>query len=169
MRSANSMASCLRSGRLVSSAVISYTTPGSRRELGSVTPGGTSSRTSGDLPKININKTTGTLTLTNTLRTSNNWTYTQGDIDAGTSTVVFADPGAGGATISGSHQLENVTFDTNSASARTWTIAAGTVLEVDGTLLLDNTSTGATSIDTGTLAVLGSSTTVGSTINGTVT
>ena len=68
-----------------------------------------------------INKPSGTLTLAGTIRTTNNWTYTAGTLDPGTSTVVFA----GTATITGSHSLANVVFN---GAGTTYTVAAGTTL-----------------------------------------
>ena len=43
----------------------------------------------GNLPNVVINKTSGTLTLAGTIRTSHNWTYSAGTLDPGTSLVVF--------------------------------------------------------------------------------
>ena len=86
-----------------------------------------------------INKPSGTLTLAGTIRTSNNWTYSAGTLDPGTSTVVFA-----GGTVTGSHTLNAVDF------RATTTIAAGTTLTAAGTLTLT-----AGNINTGTVAAQG--------------
>ena len=103
---------------------------------------GTSTTAAGNLPDVVIDKPSGTLTLTGVLRTSNDWTYTGGTLDAGTSTLVFA----GTQTITGSHTLADVVVN----STGTHTIAAGDTLTVAGTLgLVDGT------IVTGTLAALG--------------
>ncbi|MFA5870244.1 MAG: hypothetical protein WC941_11170, partial [Candidatus Bathyarchaeia archaeon] len=69
--------------------------------------------------------TLGTLTLAGTIRTANNWTYTAGTLDPGTSTLVFA-----GGTITGSHTLNMV--EIRGAT----TVAAGTTLTVNSTLTL---------------------------------
>jgi len=90
---------------------------------------------------LNINKPSGTLTLAGTIRTANNWTYTGGVLDAGTSTLVFA-----GGTITGSHSLNAVDFQTGA----TKTVAAGTTLTVNGTLTLTNGY-----INTGSVAAQG--------------
>ena len=103
---------------------------------------GASTTAAGNLPDVLIDKPSGTLTLTGTLRTSNDWTYTGGTLDAGTSTVVFA----GTQTITGSQALADVVVN----STGTHTIASGDTLTVAGTLsLVDGT------IVTGTLAALG--------------
>ena len=116
-------------------------------------------QTAGNLPDVNINKASGTLTLSGTLRTSSDWTWTAGTIDAGTSTVVFSGEGGTTHTITGSHTLNNVTIDSNASIATTLTIAStiasGTTLTVSGTLTLDNSSTGTISINTGTIAAQG--------------
>ncbi len=87
-----------------------------------------------------INKPAGTLTLAGTIRTANNWTYTGGTLDPGSSTLVFA-----GGTVSGSHTLNAVDF------RATTTVAAGTTLTVSGSTTL---TAGALN-GTGTLAAQG--------------
>jgi hypothetical protein len=103
---------------------------------------GSATTSAGDLPNLNINKTAGTLTLAGTIRTTDDWTYTAGTLDAGTSTVIFA----GTQTITGSHTLNNVEF----GAGTTKTIAAGTTLTVPGTLTLTDGS-----ISTGTVDAQG--------------
>ena len=103
---------------------------------GAQTLTGASTTASGNLPLLNINKTSGTLTLAGTIRTSNNWTYTAGTLDPGTSTVVFA-----GGTVTGNHTLNAIDF------RATTTIAAGTTLTAGGLLSLT-----AGSLNTGTVA-----------------
>ena len=122
---------------------------------GSQTLTGSATQSTGSLPLININKSAGTLTLAGTIRAGGNWVYTTGTLAAGTSTVVFGDPGASGSIISGSHTLNNVTFDTNNASARTWTIVPETTLTVTGTLTFDNSQTAAINVSLGTIAAQG--------------
>src|SRR5439155_10886565 len=92
------------------------------------------------LPLVVINKPSGTLTLAGTIRTANNWTYTAGTLDPGTSTVVFA-----GGTITGSHSLNAVDL------RATTSIAAGTTLTVTGSTTLTTGSLNGT----GTLAAQG--------------
>src|SRR5439155_1423714 len=98
---------------------------------------GASTTASGLLPLVVINKPSGTLTLAGTIRTANNWTYTAGTVDPGTSTVVFA-----GGTITGSHTLNALDF------RATTSIAAGTTLTASGTVTL----TAGSLNGTGTLA-----------------
>ena len=105
---------------------------------GTQTLTGASTTASGNLPLLVINKPSGTLTLAGTIRTSNNWTYTAGTLDPGTSTVVFA-----GGTVTGSHTLNAVDF------RATTTIAAGTTLTAGGLLSLT-----AGNLNTGTVAAL---------------
>ncbi len=105
----------------------------------------------GDLPDLEINKATGTLTLTGIIRINGNgtgaWTYTAGTIAPGTSTVVFA----GDNTISGSHTLNNLTIESG-----TQTIAAGTTITVTGTLTLTNGNINQATIPAaGTIALTG--------------
>src|SRR5439155_766605 len=86
---------------------------------------GAATTAGGNLPPLVIDKPSGTLSLVGTIRTTNNWTYTAGTLDAGTSTVLFA-----GGTITGSHSLNIVDF------RATTSIAAGTTLTVTGSTTL---------------------------------
>ncbi len=90
---------------------------------------GTASTAAGDLPVVNINKASGTLTFSGTLRTTNTWIYTTGTVDPGTSTIVFA----GSQNIRGTHTLRNVTFN---GAALHVTIVPTTTLTTTGTLTL---------------------------------
>lgn len=99
------------------------------------------------LPNVEIDKPSGTLFLLNTMTVAGNWTYTQGTIDAGTSTVIFFFT----KTISGSHTLANVIF--SGAANYTYTIASGTTLTVGGSLI--STQTGFIILNTGTIDVKG--------------
>ncbi len=121
---------------------------------GAQTLTGASTTASGNLPLVVINKPSGTLTLAGTLRTSNNWTYTGGTLDPGTSTLVFA-----GGTITGSHALNAVDF------RATTSIAAGTTLTVTGALSL---TSGALN-GTGTVAAQGAISQASTTTGGTAT
>jgi len=140
---------------------------------GTITFGGSSNQTfthtgatqtSGILPLININKTGGTLTFAaGIIRTTNNWTYTAGTLDATTndSTVVF---GSASLTITGSHTLDNVNF--NGGSAVNYTIANSNTLTVAGTLTLTDGLINQTTIPaTGSVSAQGN-VTVGSTWDG---
>ena len=100
---------------------------------------GASTTAAGALPLIVINKPSGTLTIAGTLRTQNNWTYTAGTVDPGTSTLVFV-----GGTVTGNQTVAAVDV------RGTTTIAAGTTLTVSGSLSL----TGGT-FNTGTVAAQG--------------
>jgi len=104
------------------------------------------------LPLLTINKSSGTLSLSGTILTRNNWTYTAGTIDAGTSTVIFSPLSGTPLTISGSHTLNNVTFydSYTGTGTRTITIAGGTTLTIAGTTTFDCNGLGAIAIDTGT-------------------
>ena len=110
---------------------------------GAQTLTGASTTASGNLPALVITKPSGTLTLAGTIRTASNWTYTAGTLDPGTSLVVFA----GTLTISGSHTLNDVTFNGGNT---TYTVAAGTTLTVGGTLTLTDGN-----LNTGTVEAQG--------------
>jgi hypothetical protein len=94
-----------------------------------------------NLPIVNINKPGGTLTMTGTFRTTRNWTWTAGAVDAAGSSVTFA----GTQTISGSHTLGAVEL-----RGGTKTIAAGTTLTATGAVNLFSGG-----LNTGTLAAQG--------------
>jgi len=57
---------------------------------GPQTLSGAATLSAGNLPPLVINKPSGTLSLAGTLRTANNWTYTAGTLDPGSSTLIFA-------------------------------------------------------------------------------
>jgi len=120
---------------------------------GTQTLTGGGSATSGNLLPVSISKTVGTLNLASTIRTTNNWSYSAGTINPGSSTVVFA----AALTISGSHTLGNVTFNDGASGINVaYTISAGTTLSVGGTLTLSSGGANAAgdSINTGTLNAL---------------
>jgi hypothetical protein len=116
----------------------------------------------GALPQLTINKTSGTLNLANFPGVSNNFTYTAGTVNAGTSTFCFNHGSVGTYSITGSVALANIEFSMNTSlstltlgAATTLTATgdltiagAGTVLinsgniNVNGNILLTNTSTG---------------------------
>ncbi len=115
---------------------------------------GAATTAAGNLPLVVINKPSGTLTLAGTIRTSHNWTYIAGTLDAGASTVVFA-----GGTVTGSHAL-------NAVDVRaTTSIAAGTTLTVGGSTTL---TTGALN-GTGSLVAEGAISQASTTTGGTAT
>ncbi len=107
------------------------------------------------LPAITINKPGGTLLFPLLITVKGNWTYTAGTLDVTTnnSTVVFASPlGSGAFALTGSHSLNNVTFEGNNNN--TANVNTGTILTVTGTLstigafnvFINTTITGATAI-----------------------
>src|SRR5258708_2117747 len=133
------------------------------------------------LPSVTINKSGGTLTFPALITVKGNWTYTAGllDVTTNNSTVVFASPlGSGSFGITGSHTLNNVTFQGNNNN--TATVNTGTILTVNGTLSTTGASNvfintpilGATAINAqGNISINNSSVTGGGTglilINGT--
>ncbi len=95
-----------------------------------------------DMANLVIDKPSGTLHLVGTFRMlTSSWTWLQGTVDAGTSTVYFDTT----VTISGTHSLFNVYL-----SGGAHTVAGGTILTALGTLTLDNGT-----IDGGTIAGAG--------------
>jgi hypothetical protein len=98
--------------------------------------------TTSDMANIVIDKASGTLHLVGTIRlTTSSWTWLQGTVDAGTSTVYFDTT----VTISGTQSLFNVYL-----SGGAHTVTGGDVLTALGTLTLDNGT-----IDVGTIAAAG--------------
>lgn len=104
----------------------------------------------GTLPQLAINKSAGVLNLSNFPGVSNNFTYTAGTINAGTSTFCFARVSTGAFTITGSATLNNILFVANTGLAAT--IAAGTALTVND---LSTTGTANLVLNTGTINVNG--------------
>ncbi len=99
---------------------------------------------SGRVCSITINKSSGTLYLASHITSLGNWTYTAGTLDAGTSTVSFANT----KTISGTHTLNRVTFFGGS-TGYTYKIATGTILTADSTLTISGSAQ--VKLDTGTV------------------
>ena len=95
--------------------------------VGNQTLTGFHTTAAGSMPNVDINKTSGTLTIAGTLRTARNWTYTGGGLNAAGSTLIFN----GTQTITGSHALDSVDIRGGTIS-----IAAGTTLTVIGPLNL---------------------------------
>jgi len=100
----------------------------------------------GILPQLTINKSSGTLNLVNYPGVANNFTYTAGTINAGTSTFCFTRATTGAYTISGSVSLNNIFITTN--AGLTITIAAGTTLTVND---VTTAGTGNIILNTGTI------------------
>jgi hypothetical protein len=123
---------------------------------------GNTTGNTGRLCNVNINKPNGTLTLSNSITCGANWTYTQGTINAGSSTVCMS----GTKTITGSHALNNVTFY---GSGFDYTISSGTILTVNGTLAYEGAFWGR--LYTGTIHAKGNIniTNTGTNNNGTAT
>ena len=104
------------------------------------------------LPSVNINKTSGTLTLPAMISMGgNSWTYTAGTLDALTnnSTVAFD----ANTTITGSHTLNNITFTNITPWPMTFTVAAGTTLTASGNMTMSGTA--ALNFSGGTIALQG--------------
>lgn len=103
----------------------------------------------GRLPAITINKSLGTLTLPSVVTVRGNWNYISGTLDPLTnnSTIVFENT----LSISGTHTLNHVTFD--GGDNYTFTTAAGTTLNVTGTMNM--TGTGNITLNTGTINLNG--------------
>jgi len=99
----------------------------------------------GELPKVTINKSSGTLYLVNVISVFNNWTYTAGTIDAGSSTLFLS----ASLTMSGSHSLNHL----KQGGSVTLTIAGGTTVTVLGNFEI--TGNTVFSISTGTLDIKG--------------
>ncbi|MBS1600117.1 MAG: T9SS type A sorting domain-containing protein [Bacteroidetes bacterium] len=126
------------------SALINIVGTGTQNYTGSTTAG------QGTLPRLAINKSSGVLNLFNYPGVSNNFTYTAGTINPGTSTFCFVRVSTGAFTITGTISLNNILFLSN--TALTATIAAGTVLTVK-----DFTMSGTANLvlNTGTINVNG--------------
>lgn len=84
----------------------------------------------GALPKLTINKSSGTLTLSSIISVQNDWTWTAGTLTTTGSTVAFVDTLA----ITGNHTLNNVTFQPATGTSAVYTIGSSTTLTVNGTL-----------------------------------
>ncbi|HVS96380.1 MAG TPA: T9SS type A sorting domain-containing protein [Puia sp.] len=105
----------------------------------------------GALPKVTINKPSGTLDLFNYPACSNAFTYTAGTVNAGTSTWCFTDGTAGSYAITGSLTFANIDFV--SITPITFNMAAGTTLTATGNIAM--TGTARITINTGTIDVDG--------------
>jgi hypothetical protein len=103
----------------------------------------------GRLPAVTISNTGGAVTFPSLITVTGNWTYTSGTLDVTTnnSTVVFEKT----LNITGSHTLNNVTFD--GSNAYNFTTAAGTTLTVSGTMSM--IGAGNITLNTGTINLKG--------------
>jgi hypothetical protein len=102
----------------------------------------------GALPKVIINKASGTLNLFSNISFSGNLTYTAGTINAGTSTVYIVNT----LTITGSFSVYNFSID--GTAVLTVTIASGSTVTVTNQLEFDNGANNIT-INTGSIAAQG--------------
>ncbi len=105
----------------------------------------------GALPQVTINKRSGTLALANYPASSNNFTYTAGIVNAGTSTWCFTNGTTNPYTIKGSLTLNNITF--LAVVPATYTIPATTTLTTTGDLTI--AGTGGITLNTGNINVHG--------------
>ncbi len=112
---------------------------------------GSSAAGLGALPKVTINKTSGTLNLSNFPSISNTFTYTAGTVNAGTSTVSFTNGSTNPYTISGSLTLNNIEF--LAQANQTINIGLATVFTENGDLTM--AGTGQIILNTGTLNING--------------
>ncbi len=113
------------------------------------------------VPSITINKASGNLTITNEILVQGDWTYTSmgtGSLIVTGSTIRFYLPNGGSYTITGSHTLNNVGFDSG-PNGVTSTIASGTTLTVSGNLVFSNTTNGCSVNGPGTIQLQGNLTT----------
>ena len=99
---------------------------------------GSSAAGLGALPRLTINKTSGTLNLSNFPASSNDFTYTAGIVNAGSSTYCFVDGTTTPYTISGSLVLNNIEF--LAITNQTYTIPAATTLTANGNLTMAGTN-----------------------------
>jgi Secretion system C-terminal sorting domain len=92
----------------------------------------------GALPRLTINKSSGTLNLSNFPASSNDYTYTAGTVNAGTSTYCFVDGTTTPYTISGNLALNNVEF--LAITNQTYTVPATTTITVNGDMTMAGTN-----------------------------
>lgn len=90
-------------------ALININGTGVQNFNGSTTAG------AGALPQVTINKTLGSLNLANFPAVSNNFTYTAGTVNAGTSTFSFTHGNVGSYSITGTLSFANIAFNINTS------------------------------------------------------
>ena len=93
------------------------------------------SGTAGGLPAIEINNS-GTFTIQDTIHMNDNWVFTGGTVDAGTSTVIF--DGSETSVTTGTMAFNNVTVNCGGANTLTLT----DTFDIDGNLTLPNAGDG---------------------------
>jgi hypothetical protein len=104
------------------------------------------------LPAVEINKSSGTLTLTSKLITYANWSWINGSVDASTSQLVFSGNASSAVITPGPVDYNDVTF-TGYQGAHS--LSSGT-LKVLGTLVLDDTyASGGNNINSGNIEAYG--------------
>gem|GEM_PF-2924079 len=109
---------------------------------GTQTLTGSGSATGGSLPNISISKTSGTLNLSSTISVSGYWSWGNGTVSAGTSTVAFVTPSANNSsnnTIDLASPWGDMSF--NHVTIQTGTRTLGSTLFASGNL---NITSGAT-------------------------
>jgi hypothetical protein len=95
---------------------------------------GSSGAGQGALPRITINKASGSLNLFNFPSSSNTFNYIAGTVNAGTSTYCFTNGSVSAYAISGSLGLNNIEFIAN--ANQTYSISAATTLTANGDLTM---------------------------------
>jgi hypothetical protein len=105
----------------------------------------------GALPQLTINKASGTLSLNNFPAVANNFIYTAGTVNTGTSTFCFTRGSVNAYAITGSITFNNISF--NLANVVTATIGAATTLTATGDLTI--AGTGNAILNTGSINVNG--------------
>jgi len=127
-------------------AIININGTGVQNFNGSTTAG------TGALPQLTINKTSGILNLAGFPGVSNNFTYTAGTLNAGTSVFCFTHGNTGSYNITGSLSLSNIEYIVNT-SLLTITIPVGTTVTATGDLTI--AGAGNLVINTGNINVSG--------------
>ncbi len=105
----------------------------------------------GALPRLTINKPSGTLNLANFPASSNDFTYLSGTVNAGSSTYCFVDGTSNPYTILGSLSLNNIEF--LAITNQTITITAATTLTATGDFTMAGTNR--ITINTGNINING--------------
>jgi hypothetical protein len=114
----------------------------------------------GALPQLNIN-TTGTVSVINNSAASNNFTYTAGTVNAGTSTFCFTHGNTVTYNINGNLTLNNIAFPINTSLL---TLTIGGTLTANGDL--DISGAGGLLLNTGNINVNGNINLTNTAING---
>lgn len=91
--------------------------------------------TDSQIPSVTINKSSGTLSIVDTVVVGGNWTYSQGSISPGSSTIIF--DLNGDYTLSGTHSLNNITVRSALSFNPGATVSSGTTITALGNLSFD--------------------------------